>query len=92
MKSLVITSDDLRGLLMAMRIDLGDHLSKTRTISVAGELTMIRQFLDRVDHAEELVLSEENETLVWNIAQAAMAAVLIGCASRGLNLPKSAVN
>nr|WP_294915389.1 hypothetical protein [uncultured Neokomagataea sp.] len=92
MRKLVIAPEHVQGLFKAMQCDLTQYLEQSTHLSLEGEIIVARAFLADVENHQALVLSEDNEKRMWAVALAALTAVLIGCADRGLNRPKIDVN
>lgn len=76
----------------ALRSECRAHFLKTRVVSLAGEIDVLKSAVSKLDHQPPGPLSAENEQLVWVAAIACLTAIAISVEALGVQLSHPSVN
>ena len=82
----------LEGVTSALRSECRAHFLKTPSLSLAGEIDVLRAAVGRIDHQPPGPLSTENEQLVWTAAIACLTAIAMSVEARVVPLSHPSVN
>ncbi|MBF0858822.1 hypothetical protein HKD24_06290 [Gluconobacter sp. LMG 31484] len=82
----------LDGVTSALRSECRAHFLKTPSLSLAGEIDVLKTAVGKLDHQLPGPLSAQDEQLVWTAAIACLTAMAISVEARVVPLSHPSVN
>ena len=82
----------LEGVTSALRSECRAHFLKTPSLSLAGEIDVLKVAVSKLDHQRAGPLSIEDEQLVWTAAIACITAMANAVEARVVPLSHPSVN